>query len=232
VDFTSPRAWAYALLGITERHLATGEKGPHEAVAGTLARRLLALFGAASGADWHWCEDRLTYCNARLPQALLRAGGLLGEDAMVTTGVRALEWLVGTQTTENGLFAPVGSNGFYVRGAERAAFDQQPVEACATIAACLDAHRATGDSRWLLRAEDSFAWFLGQNQLGLSLYDAGTGGCRDGLHCDRMNENEGAESTLSFLLALLDMRASHRRTMAAGASLAEAGAEGLSGAVA
>jgi hypothetical protein len=100
----------------------------------------------------------------------------------------------------------VGSNGFYPRGGERAQFDQQPLESQSMISACLEAYRVTGDERWWREARRAFEWFLGRNDLGLPLYDFSTGGCRDGLHADRVNENQGAESTLAFHLSLAEMR--------------------------
>ena len=119
----------------------------------------------------------------------------------------SLEWLVAAQHCDNGeVFVPIGSKGFYVEGGEKARFDQQPVEACATISACLEAFRLTHDERWREEAHLVFRWFLGKNDLQVPLYDVTTGGCRDGLHPDRVNENQGAESTLSFLMALLDMQ--------------------------
>ena len=127
---------------------------------------------------------------------------------MIETGLRSLEWLVAQQSSPDGRFAAIGSNGFYARGAAPAAFDQQPVEACATLSACLEAQRASGDPRWAEPGRRAFAWFLGDNHLGQWLFDAATGGCRDGVHRDRLNQNQGAESTLSFLLALHEMRAS------------------------
>ena len=108
--------------------------------------------------------------------------------------------------TVNGHFVPIGSQGFFTKGGDKARFDQQPLEASATVSACLEAYRATGDERWRARAWAAFNWFLGDNDLKTSLYDATTGGCRDGLHPDRANENQGAESTLSFLMALMEMR--------------------------
>ncbi len=129
---------------------------------------------------------------------------------MLAAGVRSLEWLASVQSSKDGYFAPIGSNGFYRRDGRKAAFDQQPVEACAMVSACLEAGRVTGDAQWAKHSRRAFNWFLGQNQLQRSLYDATTGGCRDGLHADRVNENQGAESTLSFLLALLEMRSADR----------------------
>jgi len=152
----------------------------------------------------------LTYCNARLPQALLLSGAWLNDEAMTAVGERSLEWLTEQYTASNGMFAPVGSNGFHVRGGDKALFDQQPVEPSARVSACLDAHRLTGQARWTEHARRAFEWFLGQNVLHSPVFDATTGGCRDGIHVDRMNENQGAESTLSFLLATAEMRAADR----------------------
>lgn len=129
---------------------------------------------------------------------------------MTSVGLRSLEWLLSVQVSEGGDFTPIGSNGFYKRGESKAEFDQQPVEAAGMVSACLDALRVTGNAHWARDARRAFGWYLGQNSLQQSLYDPMTGGCRDGLHADRMNENQGAESTLSFLMALFDMRAADR----------------------
>jgi hypothetical protein len=110
------------------------------------------------------------------------------------------------QTSEQGHFRPIGSNGFYRRGGERANFDQQPIEAQATVSACLEAYRATSDLWWYEEAQRAFDWFIGWNDLGLELYSPETGGCHDGLHVDRVNRNQGTESTLAFLLSLSEMR--------------------------
>jgi hypothetical protein len=206
----SPRACAYALLGIDEYLRAfQGESGV-ESLGRLLADKLLSWFRDSSSSDFRWFEDRLTYCNARLPQALLASGAWLKNDQMIAVGLESLEWLLKQQRSADGYFAPIGSNGFYLRGQEKARFDQQPVEACATVSACLEARRVTADGAWFSHARHAFGWFLGQNERQQALYDATTGGCRDGLHSDRMNENQGAESTLSFLLALLEMRSTDR----------------------
>jgi hypothetical protein len=127
---------------------------------------------------------------------------------MMEAGMKSLQWLVSEQIREEcDVFVPIGSRGFYVQGEHKARFDQQPVEACATISACLEALRLTGDERWFTEAQRVFGWFLGKNDLQTPLYDASSGGCKDGLHPDRVNENQGAESTLSFLMALLEMQA-------------------------
>ena len=122
-------------------------------------------------------------------------------------GLKTLRWLVKTQTSNAGSFRPVGSNGFYPRGQECALWDQQPIEAQATVSACIEAYQATNDAFWIAEARRAFEWFLGRNDLGLALYDSTTGGCRDGLHVDRLSQNQGAESTLAFLLSLTEMQA-------------------------
>jgi len=205
-DFSSPRAWAFALLGIDEYLRAFEGDLVMQGMRRTIAERLLGLYQRTQTVDWPWFEDRATYDNARLPQALLASGSRMGDPSMVGAGLRALAWLVSIQGAEDGSFAPIGSNGFYTRGGAKASFDQQPVEACGMVAACLEALRVTGDSRWMEQARRAFNWFLGENQMRKPLYDVTTGGCHDGLHADRVNANQGAESTLSFLLALCGMR--------------------------
>jgi glycosyltransferase involved in cell wall biosynthesis len=207
VEFKSPRACAFALLGLQE-YLDSfpGDRAALNA-ADALANRLLNSYRAVHSADWNWFENSLAYSNARLPQALIRAGMRSANEEMVTAGLEALDWLTTIQRCEiKGHFVPIGSHGFYSKETEKARFDQQPIEACAAVSACLQAYRATGRSRWRKEAWTAFNWFLGDNDLQIALYDPTTGGCRDGLHPDRANENQGAESTLSFLMALLEMR--------------------------
>jgi hypothetical protein len=205
--FSSPRAWAFALLGIEQYlHAFEGDRNV-QASGRAIAERLLGLFKRTDHPEWPWFENSVTYCNARLPQALIATATWTGDAEMSATGLRSLEWLTTIQRTAEGYFAPVGTNGFFERGATAAVFDQQPVDACATVSACMYAFRATGNHRWADQARRAFTWFLGQNQLHQALYDPLSGGCRDALHADRLNENQGAESTLSFLLALMDMRA-------------------------
>jgi hypothetical protein len=204
--FSSPRAWAYALLGIGEYLRAFEGDRAVQSVRRTIAERLLLLYQRTATDDWPWFEDRVTYCNARLSQALIVSGSGMEDKVTLAAGLRSLEWLLTLQRSKDGVFAPVGSNGFYLRGGTKAAFDQQPVEACGMASACLEAYRVTGEAPWLERAKQTFNWFLGENELQQPLYDVTTGGCRDGLHGDRVNANQGAESTLSFLLALCEMR--------------------------
>jgi hypothetical protein len=208
VEFHSPRAWAYALLGIQEYLLSYPGDRDAQRIRFALARRLLDMYDAVRRIHWKWFEDVVAYGNARLPQSMLVVGSACGDDRMVSAGLESLDWLMEQQRSEtNGHFVPIGSQGFYRQGGEKARFDQQPIEAAGAVSACLEAYRVTGDSRWRKEAWSAFNWFLGDNDLQLSLYDSVTGGCRDGLHPDRANENQGAESTLSFLMALLEMRA-------------------------
>src|SRR5580692_6847790 len=206
-DFTSPRAWAFTLIGIDEYLRRFGGDRRASQIREALMAKLTQRYADAATDDWHWFEEVVSYVNAKLPHAMILNGRSLNNPTMLELGLKTLRWLVKIQTSEAGSFRPIGSNGFYPRGKERAGFDQQPIEAQATISACIEAYHATGDMLWAAEARRAFEWFLGRNDLGLALYDPGTGGCRDGLHMDRLSQNEGAESTLAFLLALADERA-------------------------
>jgi glycosyltransferase involved in cell wall biosynthesis len=203
---TSPRAWAFALIGISEyAQKYSGDRMANQ-VSEELADRLLRLYKSNCSEDWCWFERRLTYCNAALSHALLICGRSIPNSAMADAGLESLQWLATVQSAREGHFVPIGSNGFYQFGQERARFDQQPVEAQAMVSACLEAFRITGDKHWNKEARRAFEWFLGRNDLKRPLYDPTTGGCRDGLHPDRPNENQGTESTLAFLHSLLELR--------------------------
>jgi glycosyltransferase involved in cell wall biosynthesis len=208
IDFTGPRPLAFALLGLHEYlQRFPGDRMANQ-VREELAEKLFSLYRAHRSNGWYWYEDQLTYCNAILPHALLVCGAAIPDHAMIEAGLESLHWLADVQRPEgrDGYFVPIGSDGFYPRDGTRARFDQQPVEAQAMISACLEAQHITDDSYWRKEAERVFEWYLGRNDLNLSLYDPTTGGCRDGLHPDRANENQGAESTLAFLQSLLELR--------------------------
>lgn len=212
--FTSPRAWAFALLGLHEYLAAYPGKEGAKALRESLARKLVELWKACATDDWPWFETSATYDNGRLCQALILHGQSSGESDTLEIGLRSLRWLVSLQRTQANHFRPIGSNGFCVKGGARADFDQQPVEAQAMVSACLDAFRATGDPFWSVEAQRAFEWFLGRNDLGLPLYDSRSGGCGDGLHSDRISENQGAESTLAFHLALAEMNGIDQQAIA------------------
>ena len=206
LDFTSPRAWAFSLIGIHE--YLQRMKGDQVAfdIREDLSARLVAIFDKCSQPGWFWFEEGLTYDNAKLAHALIVSGRATGRNDVHERGICALRWLVGVQTSQEGQLRPIGSNGFYRRNGVRANFDQQPIEAQSTVSACLEAYRTTEDPWWYEQAQRAFDWFLGWNDLGLELYAVQSGGCRDGLHADRSNENQGAESMLAFLLSLAEMR--------------------------
>jgi len=204
-DFTSPRAWAFTLLGIHEylrRH--PGDDGVNE-LRRELTERLLRCWNDSSTPDWPWFEESLSYDNARLCQALILGGQWIPNEEALETGLDALRWLASIQTAQSGCFRPIGSNGFYRKGGARADFDQQPIEAQAMVSACLEAFCATRDESWRMEAKRAFEWFLGHNDLNVPIYDFATGGCGDGLHAEGVSENQGAESTLAYHLALAEM---------------------------
>ena len=205
-EFTSPRAWAFGLIGIHEYLRRLSGDSLVNQTRETLTSRLMELFERTAQPDWRWFQEDLTYDNAKLPHALILSGRATGQQAVLERGLQALRWLTELQISEKGHFRSIGTNGFYRRGGMRANFDQQPIEAQAMVSACLEAYRATSDLWWYEQAQRAFDWFIGWNDLGLELCSPKTGGCRDGLHVDRVNRNQGAESTLAFLLSLGEMR--------------------------
>lgn len=203
--FSHPRPAAFALLGLHEYLQRFAGDRLAQRVRAALAASLLARYTAGRTDDWRWFGPELTYDNAVLPHALLLSGSALAHTAMRDAGLEALAWLAVRQTNEVGHFAPVGCHGFARRGEPAARFDQQPLEAHAMTLAALDAWRISGSAPWRAEAHRAFDWFLGHNDLGLALYDPISGGCHDGLLVDRVNQNQGAESTLAYLLARLEL---------------------------
>jgi len=203
---TSPRAWAYAVLALDEYLAAYPKSHAMRLLFATMANRLMSLASANKTADWPWFEQSLAYANARLPQALMVAGQAMADRSMADAGLRALAWLMRIQTGPNGVFMPIGSDGFYARDGVRADFDQQPLEAWASVSACLCAQDLCEDEGWGSEAARAYGWFVGQNVLGLPVYDPSSGGCNDGLHAGQVNGNQGAESTLSYLCALTELQ--------------------------
>ncbi|MBS3820965.1 MAG: glycosyltransferase [Planctomycetes bacterium] len=204
--FTSPRPWAFSLCGIANYLRRFGGDSEVRRYRSLLADKLLTEFQQCSSDDWPWLEDEVAYANAKLPHALITAGKWMQRGDMMDMGKRALHWLWEIQTNEQGFFSPVGSNGWYRRGGEKAQFDQQCIEAHAMVDACIEAYHCTREEHWIDKATRAFYWFLGENDLRTPLYDFTTGGCRDGLHPDSVNENQGAESTLAWLMSLLLMQ--------------------------
>lgn len=207
LETTSPRAWALAIIGLEEYLRRLGGDRPAMAASTALTDRLLDLHDRTATPAWPWFEEIVAYENARLCQALIAAGRHRPDSRALEVGLTALEWLFDRQRSDDGRFAPVGSRGFYRRDGEKAMFDQQPIEAQAMVAACHEAWLAVGEAAWKERAWSAFRWFEGHNVLGMALCDPRTGGCRDGLLEDRANENQGAESTLAYLGAIVEMQA-------------------------
>ncbi|MDY0171121.1 MAG: glycosyltransferase family 4 protein [Thermoguttaceae bacterium] len=205
-DFADLRPAAYTLVGLHDYlRRYPGDRAAQQARA-LLAERLLDAYRRNASDDWPWFEQKLSYVNAKLPHGLLVAGHWMKRPKMVEAALSALTWLAKLQTAPDGHFAPIGNEGFYHRKAERARFDQQPIEAHAMLSACLAAHDVTSDTHWKQEARRSFEWFLGRNDIGVALYEPAGGGCYDGLQREGVNTNQGAESTLSFLMSLAELR--------------------------
>jgi glycosyltransferase involved in cell wall biosynthesis len=204
-DFSSPRAWAFAIIGIHAYLRRFGGDSSVRRSRERLSHKLLRLFKDNITPETPWCEPVVTYCNAKLPHALLMSGKWLGNNEMIDVGKNALEWLLDCQTDGNGHLSFIGTNGWYQCNGHKASYDQQPVEAHGMVDACIEAWHVTRERRWIDAAHKAFNWFLGENDLRAPLHDFTTGGCRDGLHADRVNQNQGAESTLSWLMSLLLM---------------------------
>jgi hypothetical protein len=204
--FRSPRASAFTLLGLDAYCAVVPDDRHAREIRHILADRLMSGLASVETPGWQWFEEGLAYDNARLPQALMVTGMATQTPAYVDAGLRSLRWLMTQQTASTGCFRPVGTAGFGELRTPPRAFDQQPVEATATIAACLAAWRADDDTEWKSIVANVFAWFLGRNDLSVALVDVATGSCRDGLHPDRANENRGGESVVCYLLGLAEIR--------------------------
>ncbi|HWB05535.1 MAG TPA: glycosyltransferase [Verrucomicrobiales bacterium] len=206
VRFTSPRAWAFTLMGITNYLDGVRSDILTEILRDELASRLFSLYERYASDDWLWFENNITYDNAKLPEALLAAARQTGKITWCRAALRTLGFLVRSQTALEGHFRPVGCQGFWQRGGRPAQWDQQPLEAQAMTSACLEAYKLTGQMRWLDSAWRAFAWFTGGNDHALSLVDEATGGCCDGLMKYGVNINQGAESTLAWIQSAAQMR--------------------------
>jgi glycosyltransferase involved in cell wall biosynthesis len=204
-SFSSPRAWAFALIGAYEyQQRFPGDRFARNSLE-VLSTKLMRLYDENSSAEWKWFEPVLSYDNAKIPHALIVSGRGLANEKILKSGIDSLQWLTTLQTSSRGHFQPVGTDKIFERGSSKPVFDQQPIEAYSTISACLEAYITTKDKHWHNEAEKAFNWFLGANDLGIPLYEPANGGCYDGLHVDRVNRNQGAESTLAFLLSLYEM---------------------------
>ncbi|MBU1168861.1 MAG: glycosyltransferase family 4 protein [Proteobacteria bacterium] len=204
-NFHSPRAIAFSLIGMNAYLQKFSGDSDVRRIRDFLADRLFIQFKNNTTDDWPWLENALNYANGKLPHALILSGHRMQNNDMIDMGLHSLKWLIAIQTEDNH-FVPIGSNGWYEKGGPRARFDQQPVEANSMIEACVEAYTITRDKSWFDNAVMCFNWFLGHNDLNMPLYDPKTGGCRDGLMADGINQNEGAESSLAWLLSLMTLQ--------------------------
>ena len=209
-EFRSPRAWAFSLLGLNAYCSVVPNNHFAARLRFSLADKLISILTSVETENWIWFEEGLAYDNARLPQALILTGLATDTPRYTKAGLRSLCWLMIQQTGASGVFRPVGTSGFGNKRTAPRMFDQQPLEATATISACLAAWQVDGDSKWKTEALNVFSWFMGHNDLSLPLIDLETGSCHDGLHPDRINENRGGESVVSYLLSLAEIRHAHR----------------------
>jgi glycosyltransferase involved in cell wall biosynthesis len=214
-QFHSPRAWAFTLIGLDAFCRAVPADKAAQNLRTTLSKRLTHLEHLVSTDSRHWFENGLSYENARLPQALITTGVAMQDPHILDVGLRSLRWLMTQQTAPGGQFRPIGTDGFFDLHQAPKLFDQQPVEATATISACLAAFSATQDKAWLQSAICAFDWFTGSNDLKISLIDPESGSCRDGLHEDRPNENRGAESVVCYLISCAEMAQINRSMLLA-----------------
>jgi len=200
-DLIWPRGQAYAMIGLS--FIGSPEA---DCLLSGLAAKLVSRFEQYAGEkDWQWFEDNLTYDNAVLPWALFTAYRRLGQDKLLCVALESLEFL-DRITFRDSCYRPVGCNGWLVRGAEAALYDEQPIEACTSTLAHLAAYEATGNETMLELARQSFTWYLGQNSCRECLIDDETKGCYDGITPDGLNKNQGAESIISYCIAYLSLK--------------------------
>lgn len=196
----SPRAKAYVIIGLT---YLNAEKTNETII--KLADSLTDHYTHYRDGGWHWFEDSMTYCNAILPWAMLSAFSVTKIGRYRQVGFKSLKFLE-SKTFQKGFFKPIGCKGWLNKGDEPAEFDEQPVEACETMLAFLEAYALSGDKVFFIRAKVCFSWYHGNNSKKLCLIDAETGGCYDGIQPDGLNLNQGAESVVSFWIAYLTIK--------------------------
>ncbi len=204
-DFVHPRSISYALVGIHAYLRRFGGDAEIRRLREHLAERLLEFYKTCSAEDWPWCDDKVSSANAKVPHALILSGQWMRRGDMLDIGLHSLEWLLQVQKGPEGQLSVVGNKGWMTCEGERANFDQQPIEASELVDACIEAYHATQDKRWAAEARRCYEWYVGRNDLRIPLYDFKTGGCHDALEATGMNENEGAESTICWLIALCGM---------------------------
>ena len=199
-----PRGCALGILGLDAYLRHAPDDDPAHGTLDSLGATLVRRFEECADDEWRWFEPDLTYENALLPLALFKFAMRTGDEKALRVARESLSFLEAICFAD-GHLQLIGNAGWHARGSERAIADEQPIDASAFVLAFCAAYAATGDQRYLERMQESFEWFLGANRLGLPLYDFSTAGCHDGLGTEAVNQNQGAESAVSFLLALLAM---------------------------
>jgi hypothetical protein len=202
--FKSLRARAFAILGLCHYHQAYPQDQNVIPNMRTLVNQLLSNYEHESSSDWHWFEPYLTYVNGRLSQALFEAYENMNIEKHLQVAKESFDFILRVQMIDD-KFVPIGNNGWYKKGGERAMYDQQSIEASSMVEAAIAAFRATGDEKYRRTAQTIFDWFLGKNSHGVSIYNSETGGCHDGITPKGLNLNQGAEATVAYLLARLEM---------------------------
>ncbi len=206
LNFTSPRAWAFSIMGCCFYLQRFGGDIEVRQIIRNLAEKLSALYSRHLTNEWQWFENIVTYENARLSQGLIAAGNELSNETWINQGIESLKWLIDIQKNPSSdCLSIIGNSAWYEKGGIKSAFDQQPVDAWAFLDACLNAFEITGDKNWINEAERAFSWFMGKNDKNEALYDFKNGGCHDGLHRGGVSDNQGAESTLSCLASIYQM---------------------------
>ncbi len=201
--FTSPRTISFILIGLHSYMTIYGGDATVRRLRALLAERIHEQFIHNGDKEWPWCEDVLSYANGKLPHALLLSGQWIPDPKMHRTAIRSLTWLLERQTASEGHISVFGNEKWFARDGQRSGFDQQPIELMGLIGACAEAYRSTGDREWFYHSERCLRWFLGSNDIDTPVYDYKTGGCYDGLEAHGLNRNQGAESTLAWLISLM-----------------------------
>ncbi|ADO84612.1 glycosyltransferase family 4 protein [Ilyobacter polytropus] len=204
-DFTSPRAWAFTVLGLSAYLEVNSEDLEKRLIKRILAEKIHSLYKKTVTSDWLWCEETITYSNGILPHALIITGETIDDKDMYNTGIQSLKWLLEIQTAPEGHLSVIGNEGWFAKDREKIVFGQQPVEAMCLLNACLHVYKTTKDPWWLNECKKCMAWFLGENDLKIPIYNYDDGGCRDGLDSHGVSKNQGAESTLAGLISLIKM---------------------------
>jgi uncharacterized protein YyaL (SSP411 family) len=204
MSFSSIRSKAFTILGLCNYYQAFPQDQNCLKNLALLSKQLLEFYEKESSPDWNWFEPYLTYCNARLSQALFKAYSIIRDKKYLNVANESFNFLTKTQMIDK-RFVPVGNNGWYKKGGQRANYDQQPIEASCMIETALTSYQLAGNENHHRLAYKIFEWFLGQNTKNVEVYNSNTGACHDGVTTQGLNLNQGAESTVSYLSARADL---------------------------